>query len=379
MAARGRRTKQESSIAPGATNGASGVGKARRRPSVLVVGADGPIGAALAQAGIAHEVAASADAARTALRSRRYDAAVIDLDLPGDAGLELVREWKAEKDGPKSVVVSRSASLDEAVTAMRSGAMDMVPRPFDGADLATRVQRALEERRRERSRDQEVERLRRACRRLQAARQQITRQVDSLCNDLADAYEELAEQMSHVSMASEFASLLRQDLDVESLLRTCLEFVLTRTGPTNAAIFLPSNHSDYSLGAYVNYDCPRDSAEVLLDHLADVLAPRVDRFDGLIEAPDDAGIERLLGTDDAHWLAGTRAMAYPCRQDGECLAVLVLFRDRAKPYPEALATELRILGDVFGQRLARVIRIHHRHKPDKTWLDFGDDSEDLAA
>lgn len=388
MAGRSRKSKNaapapETSLAPRTPGAAEGLDaaprKARRRAAVLVVGADEQVREALSLAGIPHESAASTDDARIALRRRRFDAAIIDLRLPEGSGLALIREWNDAKESPRSIVLARSTSLDDALDALRSGARDLIVRPFEHTDLAARVRRALEEGRRERSREQEVERLKRACSRLQAARQEVTRQVDSLCNDLADAYEELAEQMSHVSMASEFASLLKQELDVESLLRTCLEFVLTRTGPTNAAIFLPSNHCDYSLGAYVNYDCPKDSCEVLLDHLADTLAPRIDKAENLIEAPDDAGLERLLGAEEAHWLAGTGALAYPCRHEGECLAVIVLFRDRAKAYPAALSTELRVLGDLFAQRLARVIRIHHRHKPDKNWLDFGDDSEDLAA
>lgn len=386
MAARSRKPKNtpgqppEASLAPyGAGASEQPPRKARRRAAVLVVGADEHVREALSAAGIPHEAAASADEARTALRRRRYDAAVIDLRLPEGAGLALVREWNEQKASPRSIVLARSTSLDDAIDALRNGARDLIARPFDQSDLAARVRRALDEGRRERTREQEVERLRRVCLRLQASRNEVTRQVDSLCNDLADAYEELAEQMSHVSMASEFASLLKQELDVESLLRTCLEFVLTRTGPTNAAIFLPSNNCDYSLGAYVNYDCPKDSAEVLLDHLADVLAPRMDRLDNLVEATDDTGLDRLVGADESHWLAGTTAMAYPCRHDGECLAVVVLFRDRAKPFPAALATEIRVLGDLFAQRLARVIGIHHRHKPDKNWFDYGDDSEDLAA
>ena len=33
--------------------------------------------------------------------------------------------------------------------------------------------------------------------------------------------------------------------------------MLTKTGPTNAAVFLPGTGTDFDLGAYVNYDCPR--------------------------------------------------------------------------------------------------------------------------
>ena len=44
--------------------------------------------------------------------------------------------------------------------------------------------------------------------------------------------------------------------------------LLTKTGPTNAAVFLPDSVDHYGLGAYVNYDCPRESIAALLDALA---------------------------------------------------------------------------------------------------------------
>ena len=84
--------------------------------------------------------------------------------------------------------------------------------------------------------EKKVQRLKRICRRLNSARQDANRQLDVLCNDLVNAYQELADQMSRVSLASEFSSLIRQELDVESLLRTTLEYLLTKTGATNAAV-----------------------------------------------------------------------------------------------------------------------------------------------
>lgn len=112
------------------------------------------------------------------------------------------------------------------------------------------------------------------CRRLNTAREQVSQQVDTLCSDLVNAYQELADHMNQVTTATEFKGLIRNELDIESLLRTTLEFVLSRSGPTNAAIFLPTTSGDYSLGAYVNYDCPKETVDVLLDHLANVVAPR---------------------------------------------------------------------------------------------------------
>ena len=83
------------------------------------------------------------------------------------------------------------------------------------------------------------------------------------------------DQMKNIALASELNTIFRQELDLESLLRTVLEYTLRKVGSTNAAIFLPSSTGDFTLGAYVNYDCPRDTAETLLDHLADILESRV--------------------------------------------------------------------------------------------------------
>ena len=45
---------------------------------------------------------------------------------------------------------------------------------------------------------------------------------------------------------------------------------------------------------------------------------------------------------------------------------------------------LRIVADLFGKQLGRVIHIHHRHLPKDQWggfggVDEGDDDIDLAA
>lgn len=301
---------------------------------------------------------------------------------PGDAAHSPTTTHSREQPpGARVICTASSPTLEQAVEAMRMGAADLIARPFDPTDLATRVLDASRRARADRDRFAEVDRLRRACKRLSDARRQVARQVDSLCNDLADAYQELADHMSNAAITSEFAALVRNELDVESLLRTCLEFILGRTGPTNAAVFLPSNHADFALGAYVNYDCPKDSADVLLDHLADVLAPKIQDETGVIRMDTEDALARRMG-DDAHWLEGSDALAFSCRHDGDCLAVGVLFRDRKNPFSDDAVAQLKSVADIFGKQLARVVKIHHRHRPEEAWPGFERDSDDeggLAA
>lgn len=326
--------------------------------------------------------AGSAEEARAALRDRAYDAALIDADMPGGAGLTLARDVASQGAGVAVVLVAENPTLDQAIEAMRSGAADMVSIRGGPQEVRTRLRQAIGRSRLARERDARMVRLKRVCRRLNDARHEVTRQVGSLCNDLVEAYQELSDRVAHVSVASEFNSLIRQELDIESLLRTALEFVLAKVGPTNAAVFLPATSSDWSLGAYVNYDCPKDTSDVLLDHLASVVPARMEGRDGIVSCATAEELHDLLG-DDAHWIADSGTAAFNCRHDDETLAVVILFRDRATPFVPTLTPTLRTIADLFGRQLARVIRVHHRHVPKEKWGGFGgdtgDDDIDLAA
>lgn len=334
------------------------------------------IGAALSD--WRHEVVETVDAARRALATGAYDAALVAAELP--AALDLVRDVAGAEAGVAVIVVAERPSVDLAMEAMRAGAADILSPRLPASECQGRVRRAIGRSARVRDLDLRIERLQKVCRKLNEARHQVTQQMGMLCNDLVEAYQELTDQVSNVSLASEFNSLIRQELDVESLLRTVLEFTLAKVGPTNAAVFLPATSSDFSLGAYVNYDCPKDTADVLLDHLANIVPARMEGREGIVTCSSAPELERLLGSD-AHWLADCEAVAFNCRHDGETLAVVILFRDRSTPFAPAFLPTLRILADLFGRQLARVIRVHHRHLPREQWGGFvePDDDADLSA
>jgi ActR/RegA family two-component response regulator len=337
---------------------------------------DGECGS-VAECGLAE----SAKAAVKAAADTRYDLAIIRAELPDGSGLALAREFAASS-GPLSIIMTEKPSLEEAVEAMRSGVLDIVSCSAAGDELVTVMRGAFERARRGREREARIERLQRVCKRLNQARHEVTRQVSSLCGDMVNAYQGLSDQVLQISIASEFNSLIRQELDVESLLRTTLEYVLAKAGPTNAAVFLPSTSGDYSLGAYVNYDCPKDTADLLLDRLAGIVAPRMERQAGLKVLSTREDLGEFFG-EDAHWLAESRVITFACHHDDECLSVVCLFRDRRHAFPDSLVPTLRIVADLFGKQLARVIHVHHRHLPKDQWggfgADEGDDDIDLAA
>lgn len=317
---------------------------------------------------------------RLALAQHEYDVIVLDGHQTDGNGLELVRELSGAEGAARCIVASASGEIDAAVEAMRSGAIDFLLKPFQPAETLGRVQAAVDLVRRLRQQQRRVERLQKMCRRLNTAREEVSKQVDVLCNDLVTAYQDLADQMTSVTLASEFSALVRQELDVESLLRTTLEYLLQKTGPTNAAVFLPTGHHDYNLGAYVNYDVPKETADVLLDHLADVIAPRFEHERSVLRFTTDQELAERLG-DGAAWLHDSGVVVFACHHEGECLAIVALFRERSAAYTDELLGQLAVMRDVFGEQLARVVRIHHRHLPKHDWggFDVEDGRGGLAA
>ena len=95
-----------------------------------------------------HEVAweTAGEAALERLRDVDYDAVLTDLSMPGVDGLELCQRALRIKPNLPIVVVTGHADLDSAVSAMRSGAYDLITKPVDTKLLAHQVRRAVKHR-----------------------------------------------------------------------------------------------------------------------------------------------------------------------------------------------------------------------------------------
>src|SRR3977135_3413679 len=77
-------------------------------------------------------------------RKNRYDLILLDLQMPGMDGFEVMEGLKEiEKDGYLPVLVV-TAQPDHKLRALRAGAKDFVTKPFDLAEVVTRVHNMLE-------------------------------------------------------------------------------------------------------------------------------------------------------------------------------------------------------------------------------------------
>jgi DNA-binding response OmpR family regulator len=312
------------------------------------------------------------DEAQSAVASTHYDLILLDPALPDGDGLELASLVQRLSPATKTMVFSDAGSFKAALAAMRCGVIDFINTPLDLDELVDRIDAALSRSREEYARERRISKMQNICKELNVAREEIAEQVDMLCSDLVAAYDELTEQLNQVALATEFRTLIRQELDVEETLRTSLEYLLAKTGPTNAAVFLPDGDGLYSLGAYVNYDCPRASIDTLLEHLCQSICPQMAKEADIVAFDDAAEFGEWIGLDDS-FLADSQIVAYTCTHEGETMAVVVLFRNAKDPFDPSLATTLDTIRGIFAEQLARLIRIHHRAKPE--WPDEASDDE----
>ena len=303
----------------------------------------------------------TADEARDYIKDHRVDLAIVGSALPD--GLELTHELSENRHPTATVVVSESPDFEVATAAMRAGACDFLVTPADPEKLRRCLDSAMQRRAREAAVGRRIRRLKRLCRKLNEARIDVSQQVDILCSDLVTAYQELAVQFQNVVQTSEFKGLISEELDLEALLRKTLEFLIGKAGPSNAAIFLPATLDEYSLGGYVNYDCSAESADMLLEHLADVVAPKIATAEEYVYFTNNQEL-RSWFADDAEYLADSEVIGIPCiageEGDRECLAVIVLFRDREQPFTQEALEICSTMGDVMGECLEKVIKVHHR-------------------
>ena len=84
---------------------------------------------------------------------------VLDLKLPGMSGLELQEYLVRERIDIPIVIVTGHADVPTAVTALKSGAVDLIEKPFDYRNVVSVVRKAFErdaENRERRARDQHI-------------------------------------------------------------------------------------------------------------------------------------------------------------------------------------------------------------------------------
>jgi DNA-binding response OmpR family regulator len=114
---------------------------------VLLVEDDPLIGRSLMRAfegtGIAIDWTRTGDDALVALDATPYAIVLLDLGLPGKAGLDVLKEMRRSKDATPVLIITAHDDIETRVAGLDSGADDFVAKPFDVDELAARIRAVI--------------------------------------------------------------------------------------------------------------------------------------------------------------------------------------------------------------------------------------------
>ncbi len=97
----------------------------------------------LAQEGFDVECVATVAAARAALRNRTPDLVVLDLKLPGESGMDLLRSLRNSTNYLPVVIMSALHEVGTRVLGLNAGADDYLTKPFQFEELVARLRAVL--------------------------------------------------------------------------------------------------------------------------------------------------------------------------------------------------------------------------------------------
>ncbi|MGD9721936.1 MAG: response regulator [Pirellulales bacterium] len=84
----------------------------------------------------------SVEEAGTWLDERDYDLAIVDINMPGNADLEFVRQLSGRAEGPPVILVTAYPSINSAIRSVELPVVAYMVKPFDFEDLLSKVQAA---------------------------------------------------------------------------------------------------------------------------------------------------------------------------------------------------------------------------------------------
>lgn len=93
--------------------------------------------------GYAVDTCGDGNTAYELLYVENYDLVVLDLNLPGMDGLDVLKKIRNEKPELKVLILSARNSVNDKVTGLDYGANDYLAKPFDFAELEARIRNLL--------------------------------------------------------------------------------------------------------------------------------------------------------------------------------------------------------------------------------------------
>ena len=99
----------------------------------------GSLGERLRAEGYAVDIATNGIDGEHLGREERYDIVVLDLGLPGRAGLDVLASWRGDKSTLPVLILTARGDWEQKVAGFKAGADDYLTKPFHVEELIARV------------------------------------------------------------------------------------------------------------------------------------------------------------------------------------------------------------------------------------------------
>ena len=95
---------------------------------------------------VGYQVTGFADGASflAAAKSRTPVCVILDVHMPGQSGLDILKELNAQQYPAPIFIISGVGDIPMAVESIKNGAFDFIEKPFDATTVVTRVREAVE-------------------------------------------------------------------------------------------------------------------------------------------------------------------------------------------------------------------------------------------
>jgi two-component system response regulator PilR (NtrC family) len=101
----------------------------------------------LTREGYEVKLASSGEEGLDLARALPFDAAVVDIMMPGINGIETLDELRRIDEDLAVIIITAYASIESAISAMKSGAFDYITKPFKNDEVLVVIRNAMERRR----------------------------------------------------------------------------------------------------------------------------------------------------------------------------------------------------------------------------------------
>jgi len=140
----------------------------------------------------------SADNGRKGLEvfdKEKPDIALVDINMPGMDGIEVLRKIKEESEETEVIIVTGHGGIDSAIDAMKEGALSYIQKPIEFDELEIEIKRALE-------------------------KQEMRRKLNKYVHDLEEAVREKTKELTLRKQAEKEIRRLNAELEQRVIERT---------------------------------------------------------------------------------------------------------------------------------------------------------------